>query len=92
MLKLNIFDKRSGIMHKRLYIPGPVEVSEDVLAQMSKPMIGHRTKDATKLQQDISEKLQKVMGTKNTIVGTYGGCSTIFHQEQGSSLFHRCFR
>jgi len=68
MLKLNIFDKRSSIMHKRLYIPGPVEVSEDVLAQMSKPMIGHRTKDATKLQQDISEKLQKVMGTKNTIV------------------------
>ena len=55
-------------MHKKLYIPGPVEVRQDVLDQMSKPMIGHRTKDATALQQGISEKLQKVMGTSNTIV------------------------
>lgn len=55
-------------MHKRLYIPGPVEVSDDVLEKMSTPMIGHRTKDASALQQRISEKLQKVMCTKNTIV------------------------
>lgn len=55
-------------MHKKLFIPGPTEVKDDVLAKMAEPMIGHRTKDATKLQQDISEKLQKVMGTKNTIV------------------------
>lgn len=55
-------------MHKKLYIPGPVEVRDDVLAQMAKPMIGHRTKDASALQQGISEKLQKVMGTKNTII------------------------
>lgn len=55
-------------MHKKLFIPGPTEVKDDVLAKMAEPMIGHRTKDATKLQQDISEKLQKVMGTSNTIV------------------------
>lgn len=55
-------------MHKRLFIPGPVEVAPEVLEQMSKPMIGHRTKDASALQQRISEKLQKVMGTSNTIV------------------------
>ena len=55
-------------MHKRLYIPGPVEVSGDVLEKMSTPMIGHRTKDASALQQSISEKMQKVMQTKNTIV------------------------
>ena len=55
-------------MHKRLYIPGPVEVSPEVLEKMSTPMIGHRTKDASALQQSISEKLQKVMQTKNTIV------------------------
>ena len=55
-------------MHKRLYIPGPVEVRQDVLDKMATPMIGHRTKDASALQQSISEKLQKVMGTKNKIV------------------------
>ena len=55
-------------MHKKLYIPGPVEVRQDVLDKMATPMIGHRTKDASNLQQSISEKMQKVMGTKNRIV------------------------
>lgn len=55
-------------MHKKLFIPGPVDVREDVLAQMATPMIGHRTKDAVALQQRISEKLQQVMYTKNTIL------------------------
>ncbi len=55
-------------MHKKLFIPGPVDVREDVLTQMATPMIGHRTKDAVALQQRISEKLQQVMYTKNTIL------------------------
>ena len=55
-------------MHKKLFIPGPIEVSQDVLEKMSTPMIGHRTKDMSALQQSISEKLQKVMMTNNTIV------------------------
>ena len=28
--------------HKRLWIPGPTEVSEDILLAQTKPMIGHR--------------------------------------------------
>ena len=54
--------------HKKLFIPGPVEVRDEVLEKMATTMIGHRTKDASALQQRISEKLQKVMGTKNTII------------------------
>lgn len=55
-------------MHKRLFIPGPVEVSREVLEKMSTPMIGHRTKDASKLQRDISEKMRKLMYTDNEIL------------------------
>ncbi len=55
-------------MHKKLFIPGPVDVREDVLQMMATPMIGHRTKDASTLQRGISEKLQKMMYTKNTIL------------------------
>lgn len=55
-------------MHKKLFIPGPVEVREDVLQKMATPMIGHRTKDASALQRNISEKMQKLMYTKNTIL------------------------
>jgi aspartate aminotransferase-like enzyme len=55
-------------MHKRLFIPGPVDVAEDVLEKMATPMIGHRTKDASILQRSISEKMQKLMYTKNQIM------------------------
>ncbi len=55
-------------MHKKLFIPGPVDVREDVLAKMATPQIGHRTKEATELQKSISENLQKLMFTKNEII------------------------
>ncbi len=55
-------------MHKKLFIPGPTEVAPDVLAKLSTPMIGHRSKEASKLQREISEKLQQVMFTKNPII------------------------
>jgi aspartate aminotransferase-like enzyme len=55
-------------MHKKLFIPGPVEVREDVLQKMSEPMIGHRTKEASSLQRSISEKMRKVMFTRNAIL------------------------
>lgn len=55
-------------MHKKLFIPGPVEVAPDVLQKMATPMIGHRTKDASNLQRGISEKMKKVFGTENEIL------------------------
>ncbi len=55
-------------MHKRLFIPGPVDVRPDVLEKMATPMIGHRTKDASALQQRISDKMRQLMGTKNEII------------------------
>jgi len=55
-------------MHKRLFIPGPVDVAPDVLEKMSGPMIGHRSKDASALQRNISEKLKKVFNTKEEIL------------------------
>lgn len=55
-------------MHKRLFIPGPVEVSDDVLQKMATPQIGHRTKEASDLQRRISEKMQKVFNTKEQIM------------------------
>lgn len=55
-------------MYKKLFIPGPVDVREDVLQKMATPMIGHRTKDASALQRGISEKMRKVMYTSNAIL------------------------
>lgn len=55
-------------MHKRLFIPGPVEVRQEVLDALATPMIGHRSKDASALQERISKKLKQLMYTSNTIV------------------------
>src|SRR5699024_6466845 len=55
-------------MQKRLFIPGPIDVSEDVLEEMIKQMIAHRSKDASRLQRNISKKLQKLFYTKEEII------------------------
>ena len=55
-------------MHKKLFIPGPVDVREDVLQKMATPQIGHRTKEASNLQRGIAEKLQKVFLTENVML------------------------
>ena len=55
-------------MHKKLFIPGPVEVRQDVLEKMATPMIGHRGKPASKLQRDISDKMKKLFYTKEEIL------------------------
>ncbi|SKA91624.1 phosphoserine aminotransferase, putative [Clostridium sp. USBA 49] len=55
-------------MHKKLFIPGPVEVREDVLEKMATPMIGHRSKEASALQRRISDKLRTLFYTKEEIL------------------------
>lgn len=55
-------------MHKKLFIPGPVDCREDVLQKLATPQISHRGKEATELQKSISEKMQQLMYTQNTIV------------------------
>lgn len=55
-------------MHKKLFIPGPVEVREDVLEKMATPMIGHRSKEASSLQRGISDKLRLVFHTNEEIL------------------------
>lgn len=55
-------------MHTKLFIPGPVDVRPDVLEKMATPMIGHRTKDASKLQREISDMAMTLFSTKNQIL------------------------
>lgn len=55
-------------MHKKLFIPGPVEVRSDVLEQLAKPMIGHRSKEASVIQRRISDNLRKLFFTESEIL------------------------
>lgn len=55
-------------MSKKLFVPGPIDVSEDVLEQMSKQVISHRGNEASTLQEAITKKLQNLFYTKNNIL------------------------
>jgi aspartate aminotransferase-like enzyme len=55
------------IPHDKLFIPGPVEVSEKTLAAFSRPMIGHRGEAFKNLYRDIHPRLQTLFGTKQPV-------------------------
>jgi aspartate aminotransferase-like enzyme len=55
-------------MHKRLFIPGPVDVAPDVLEKMATPMIGHRSKEASRVQRQISDYMRVIFNTKEEIL------------------------
>jgi aspartate aminotransferase-like enzyme len=53
--------------HVKLFIPGPVEVSQKTFAAMCRPMIGHRSGDFKKLYAGIQPRLQQLFGTKQPV-------------------------
>src|SRR6059058_857140 len=53
--------------HDKLFIPGPVEVSEKTWAAFSRPMIGHRGEDFKNLYRKIHPQLQTLFGTKQPV-------------------------
>ena len=81
-------------MHKKLFIPGPVEVRQEVLEKMSTPMIGHRSKEASELQKRISDNLRKLFYTQSEILlstssgsGLMEGAIEIMYRKKSSSIF-----
>jgi predicted phosphoserine aminotransferase len=61
-------------MHKKLFIPGPTEVRQDILDAQAKPMIGHRMKSFTELYTGIISKLKELLQTQHfTTVLTASG-------------------
>jgi aspartate aminotransferase-like enzyme len=53
--------------HTKLFIPGPVEVSEKTFAAFSQPLIGHRSGDFKKLYAEIQPRLRTLFGTKQPV-------------------------
>ncbi len=54
-------------MHKKLFIPGPVEIHPDILAAMSLPMIGHRMKEYAELHGRVTSGLKKLLFTSGSV-------------------------
>ena len=52
----------------KLFIPGPVEVSEKTFRAMCRPMIGHRSGDFKKLYGGIQPRLKELFGTVHPVM------------------------
>jgi|Deesub1362B_J571_1020462.scaffolds.fasta_scaffold00058_40 aspartate aminotransferase-like enzyme len=51
-----------------LMIPGPVDIPPRVLRAMSKPMIGHRSKEFGKILEECREILSEILNTSNDVL------------------------
>ena len=51
-----------------LFIPGPVAVSEPVLAAMAKPLINHRGPEYARLLRSITDRMQSIFATKGDVL------------------------
>jgi aspartate aminotransferase-like enzyme len=54
-------------MSYKLFIPGPIAVSEKTLRAMTQPMIGHRSTDFVALYNSIQPDLQALVYTKDPV-------------------------
>jgi aspartate aminotransferase-like enzyme len=54
-------------MAYKLFIPGPIAVSEKTLRALAQPMIGHRSADFVALYRSLQPDLQSLFGTKDPV-------------------------
>jgi len=62
-------------MYKKLFIPGPTHVREEILQAQAVPMIGHRSAEYATLQREVTPKLQQMLYTGQRVF-LFGSAST----------------
>ena len=55
-------------MKKRLFTPGPTPVPEDILLEMSGPIIHHRTAEFRRITEEVQDNLKELFQTKNPVL------------------------
>ncbi len=54
-------------MYKKLFIPGPTHVRDEILQAQAVPMIGHRAKEYSDLQAAVTPKVQQLLYTQQRV-------------------------
>ncbi len=83
----------SRFQHKRLFLPGPVEVRCEVLQAQTTPMIGHRMPEFAALFARLQEKLKRAFFTEGRVYisgssgsGLWEGASRCGIRDEGRVL------
>jgi aspartate aminotransferase-like enzyme len=62
-------------MYKKLFIPGPTHVRDEILQAQAAPMLGHRSQEYADLQAEVTPKLQQLLYTRQRVY-LYASSST----------------
>ena len=54
-------------MYKKLFIPGPTHVRDEILQAQAAPMLGHRSQEYASLQAAVTPKLQTMLYTQQRV-------------------------
>jgi aspartate aminotransferase-like enzyme len=54
-------------VYKKLFIPGPTHVRDEILQAQAAPMLGHRSKEYAALQAEVTPKLQELLYTQQRV-------------------------
>src|SRR4030042_4104831 len=74
-------------MHKKLLIPGPTEVSKEILSEQAQYLIGHREKEFSNLYGGITDKITKFFELPATYKPTVTtGSGTLWFDIIGRSI------
>jgi aspartate aminotransferase-like enzyme len=76
--KKRVIDMADWKNPPRLFIPGPVKVSEDVLQQLARPTLGHRGKEYAQLHAETVDMLKKILFTEQNVFLSTSSASGIW--------------
>ncbi|MBU0758390.1 MAG: alanine--glyoxylate aminotransferase family protein [Nanoarchaeota archaeon] len=77
-------------MHKKLFIPGPIEVKKEILDEMSRPMIGHRSRDFMDMFSSTKEKLKRLFNTDNVVFISTSSGTGLWEAAARNCIEKRC--
>ncbi len=61
----------------KLFLPGPTEVDPEILAEMARPVVGHRTEECARLWKACRQGVGQVMGSTGEILLVSGPASAV---------------
>lgn len=76
--------------HKRLFIPGPVEVHPEILAEMARPVISHRGKDFQSLHRALVPGIQFIFRTQGLVLVSTSSATGLWEAASRCCVRRRC--
>jgi len=87
---VSAFTPPSPEQHKRLFVPGPVEVDPEVLAEMARPVISHRGKDFQALYRALVPGIQWIFQTKGLVLVSTSSATGLWEAASRCAVRRRC--